>query len=412
MNNTASLSSIFTPHVSTTSTWDEFRKTLLTFDRCNRKTKTVTANGLDYFINDFWTARQRQAHRIHEISYRGCFKAELPEFFIAGLTAPGAVVFDPFMGRGTTVIQAALMDRQPIGNDSNPVCPMLVQPRLNPPQLAEIVSRLAQIPAGPTPPENVDLLTFFHPDTLHRINDLRSWFIDRQQNKQLDHIDEWIRMIALNRLTGHSSGFFSVYTMPPNQAVSAAQQRRLNTKRNLRPLRRDVDGLIVKKSKSLLGTSLSYGNHKAALGNYPAHDAQNIAAASIDLIVTSPPFLDVVDYVADNWLRMWFANISAKQVAITLHKTPPSWTEFVRESFQEFARILKKNAIVAFEVGEVRNGKIQLETLVKQALQDLAFNILGVVVNDQQFTKTANCWGVTNNTKGTNTNRIVLIQRC
>jgi hypothetical protein len=34
-----------------------------------------------------------------------------------------------------------------------------------------------------------------------------------------------------------------------------------------------------------------------------------------------------------------------------------------------------------------------------------------VLVNAQQFTKTANCWGVTNNRRGTNTNRVVVLRR-
>ena len=34
-----------------------------------------------------------------------------------------------------------------------------------------------------------------------------------------------------------------------------------------------------------------------------------------------------------------------------------------------------------------------------------------VLINAQQFTKTANCWGVTNNDKGTNSNRIVLFRK-
>jgi hypothetical protein len=34
-----------------------------------------------------------------------------------------------------------------------------------------------------------------------------------------------------------------------------------------------------------------------------------------------------------------------------------------------------------------------------------------VVINDQRFTKTANCWGVDNNSKGTNTNRIVVFRK-
>jgi len=37
--------------------------------------------------------------------------------------------------------------------------------------------------------------------------------------------------------------------------------------------------------------------------------------------------------------------------------------------------------------------------------------MLGVMVNQQEFTKTANCWGVSNNAGGTNTNRIVLARR-
>ena len=43
-----------------------------------------------------------------------------------------------------------------------------------------------------------------------------------------DNIDRWIRMVATNRLTGHSPGFFSVYTLPPNQAASQNSQIKIN----------------------------------------------------------------------------------------------------------------------------------------------------------------------------------------
>jgi hypothetical protein len=33
------------------------------------------------------------------------------------------------------------------------------------------------------------------------------------------------------------------------------------------------------------------------------------------------------------------------------------------------------------------------------------------MINAQNFTKTANCWGVDNNKGGTNTNRIVVMRR-
>ena len=112
-------------------------------------------NGLRYFINEFWTSGQRQAHSIHEISYRACFKPQLPDFFISRLTQPGDPVYDPFSGRGTTAIQAALLGRRPIANDINPLGAMLVRPRLHPPSINEVRARLASIDFGrampPTP---------------------------------------------------------------------------------------------------------------------------------------------------------------------------------------------------------------------------------------------------------------------
>ena len=75
------------------------------------------------------------------------------------------------------------------------------------------------------------------------------------------------------------------------------------------------------------------------------------------------------------------------------------------------ARVVAPGGHVAFEVGEVRGGKILLERLVWRALEGLPFERLFVLVNQQAFTKTSNCWGVGNNVKGTNTNRVVVARR-
>jgi hypothetical protein len=131
----------------------------------------------------------------------------------------------------------------------------------------------------------------------------------------------------------------------------------------------------------------------------------------VALTVTSPPFLDVVQYAHDNWLRCWFAGIDLDRVDIAMHRTPEAWSTMVREVLAEQARIVRSGGHVAFEVGEVRGGSVLLEQLVWQAAEGLPFERLAVLVNQQAFTKTANCWGVTNNTSGTNTNRIVLLRR-
>ena len=367
--------------------------------------------GVPFYINEFWTARQRQAHALHEISYRACFKPQLPAFFIERLTAPGDCVYDPFMGRGTTPIQAALMGRRAIGNDINPLSTLLARPRLAPPTLAAIAERLARIDWRGASGGDAELLAFYHPDTLAQIQALRAYLLERQRREALDGVDDWIRMVAINRLTGHSPGFFSVYSLPPNQAVSVASQQRINQRRGQTPPRRDVADLILRKSRALLKDGAPPAGADGRFLSQPAERTPQIAAGSVDLVVTSPPFLDVVDYAGDNWLRNWFAGLDPAQAPITRAAQPPAWRAFVAAVFGELARVVRPGGHVAFEVGEVRAGQIALEDLVLQALNGLPFEPLGVVVNAQTFTKTANCWGVDNNAKGTNSNRIVLARR-
>ncbi len=367
---------------------------------------------IPYLVNEFWTAGQRQAHSLHEVSYRACFKPQLPEFFIKRLTKAGDAVYDPFMGRGTTLVQAALMGRRPVGNDVNPLSVILARPRLTPPSILAIGRRLDAIAWAGSEDGPPDLLAFYSPATLRKICTLRRWFIAHAPlDGAPDPVDDWIRMVAINRLTGHSPGFFSVYTLPPNQAVSAQSQRKINERRGLTPPDRDIKRLILKKSASLLSDGPMPPHPAAVLITGTAQATPAIESGSVQLVVTSPPFLDIVQYAEDNWLRSWFAGIDTAAVHIAQHRTEAAWQGMVRDTLAELARVVRPGGHVAFEVGEVRNGKVLLERLVWDAADGLPFDRLCVMLNQQEFTKTANCWGVGNNAKGTNTNRIVVLRR-
>ena len=382
------------------------------FTEFGRPSVQLWERHIPYLVNEFWTSGQRQAHSIHEISYRACFKPQLPEFFIKRLTQPRDAVHDPFMGRGTTPVQAALMGRRPIGNDVNPLSVLLTRPRLAPPEPGEVARRLEQVRWDGGVPDHPDLLAFYSPRTLRHICALRSWLLERAPlHRDPDPVDDWIRMVAINRLTGHSPGFFSVYTLPPNQAVSAQSQRKINEQRGQTPPDRDVKKLILKKTLSLLRDGAMAPHPPPLLTTATAQSTSAIATASVDLVVTSPPFLDIVQYAEDNWLRTWFAGIDATGVAIAQHRTEAGWQDMVRDTLSELARVVRPGGHVAFEVGEVRNGKVLLERLVWDAAEGLPFDRQFVLLNQQAFTKTANCWGVRNNARGTNTNRVVVMRR-
>ncbi|NUN70261.1 MAG: site-specific DNA-methyltransferase [Bacteroidetes bacterium] len=386
------------------------------------KKDSVVLNGVRVprYTNAFWTSRQRQAHSLHEVSYRACFKPQLPRFFIERLTVVGDRVYDPFSGRGTTVLEAALCGRRVAANDVNPLSAILSAPRMNVPSVEAVNARLEAIPVDHTLRSDIPLSMFYHRRTLAELLSLRKYLLAKAKKGTLDDVDRWIRMIATNRLTGHSKGFFSVYTLPPNQAMSAASQRKVNALRRQRPEYRDVKAIILRKSRLLASDATAEEQRKlraaSRSGQFITGDARRTRAlrsVSIALTVTSPPFLDVVQYAQDNWLRCWFNGIDAEAVGsgITMSRTVEDWCSVMQQVFRELYRVTKKGGWVAFEVGEVRNGTVRLEEYVAEMGRTAGFRCEAVMINRQRFTKTANIWGVSNNTKGTNTNRIVLFRK-
>ncbi|HII99594.1 MAG TPA: site-specific DNA-methyltransferase, partial [Methanoregula sp.] len=331
----------------------------------------------------------------------------------------GDLVYDPFSGRGTTVIEAGLCGRNVVANDANPLSRILTEPRFFPPDPAALQKRLDAIPRK-AKTADIDLSMFFHPDTENEIVSLKEYLNDRNEHARMDQIDRWIAMVATNRLTGHSKGFFSVYTLPPNQAVSPQSQQRINRKRNQVPEYRDTHQIVAKKSKSLLrslsgseSSNLTRAGKSALFLTGDARDTPKIQDNTVQLTVTSPPFLDIVQYREDNWLRCWFNNLDRDHIGkgITMARTLDAWCTVMGRVFTELYRITRPGGYVAFEVGEVRKRTIRLDEQVIPLGADAGFTCEAVLINQQVFTKTSNIWGIDNNACGTNTNRIVVFKK-
>jgi len=367
------------------------------------------------YINEFWTSKQRQSNSIHEVSYRACFKAELPRFFIERFTKEWDIVYDPFSWRWTTAIEAWLLWRNFIINDINPLTKIFTYPRYFIPTDKEVEDKLKSIKFEELK-SDIDLSMFYEDKTLSEILSIRKAFLEDPEDLTL----QWIRMVATTRLTGHSAWYFSVYTLPPNQAVSAERQIIINQNRNQAPEYRDTKKIILKKSKSLkkdltpeLIEKLKTAWKNGMFLQRNAWDTPEIKDESVSLIVTSPPFMDVIDYAWDNWLRCWFNWYDAKEIwkTIVTARTLKLWCEFMENVFKELYRVTKQWWCVAFEVWEVKQGKINLDEYIVWIWLWVGFKCEGVLINSQEFTKTANIWWVSNNSKGTNTNRIVLFSK-
>lgn len=367
---------------------------------------------------EFWTRKQRQMHSLHyAISYRASFKPELPEYCIRNYSCPGDIVADPFCGRGTTALQANLLGRAAWSNDISPLATAITYAKTKPVPLSEVASFLDTIDWQ----RQVDfyapeLAPFYHPDTLREL-----YILKRELDNNHTGVACFVRLLALSRLHGHSSGFFSAYSMP-QLSVSPKAQQRINKKRGVKPEYREVAPRIKTKAKAVLRDNKLTEIRAAARGNrYSTGNARNLRewpSAAADLVVTSPPFLNTVNYLADNWLEHWFLDISSDSVHQGLVQTASIslWAEFMLGVLQEIARILRKDGYCIIEVGEVlyRKKVVNLDELLLQLLyqhQEIPLQPEKVLIHVQDFTKLAHCFSVTNNKKGTNTHRLLVLQK-
>lgn len=372
-------------------------------------------------FDEFWTAKQRQMHSLHyAISYRASFKPELPDFFIRKFTKPGDIVGDPFGGRGTTALQAALLGRYGVSNDVNPLSERVSLPKVRPVTPEAIEQRLSEIsldmPRDLSKEEDMEM--FYHPETYREILNLMDYLKTHR-----DDVDRFIEMVAISRLHGHSVGFFSAYSFP-QISIPKANQVKINRTRGMDPDYREIKGRILKKAKAILKDGdldaiRRYGV-KSQMTTGDSRDLSQWKDNSVKLVVTSPPFLNQVDYIQDSWIEMWFCGIDKSCVEDKIVQTGDleKWIQFISDTLSELHRVLVPGGVVAMEVGEVRyQGQLlNLDETVVSLTGSKRYNagqfkVHEVYVQSQEFTKLANCFKVKNNVLGTNTNRIVLMEK-
>ncbi len=189
------------------------------------------------------------------------------------------------------------MGRNVAGNDVNPLSLCSPDPGCLSPNLADVQQRLSCIPVNSSLRASSDLSMFFTPRPEAEIVSLRNYLTQESNKKRRMRWTsgyEWWQPTGLR----HSVNFFSGYTLPPNQAISAEKQKMLNIKHGKTPGYKNVKSIILKKSGDLLrnisdeeSSRLRKAGEKAILLNTDARHANTLPDNSVSLTITSPPSL-------------------------------------------------------------------------------------------------------------------------
>ncbi len=305
--------------------------------------------------------------------------AMFPESFahqqIVAHSAPGDWVFDPFCGRGTTILEALLSGRQAVGSDINPVAVCVSRAKAVRPTIESTQDRLSKLKLAfgsvdrdALECERNQLPGFFrrafHHETLRELLFLRS-----QLAWRTCRTDGFLAALAVGSLHGEmdkSSAYFS-NQMPRTICLKPEYSLRYWRTNNLFPRRKHVFTMLHEKSQLRLGSMPD----DCGEGSVISSDARQVGASlpslggQVRLVLTSPPYLNVTRYEEDQWLRLWFLGGEPQPTYGRVsrddrHGSVDRYWLFIQESWQGIAPLLQNGGRLVVRLGAIGLSSEQL----------------------------------------------------
>lgn len=279
----------------------------------------------------------------------------------------GDWVFDPFCGRGTTILESLLLGRKSAGSDINPVAVCVSRAKADRPSLNEVLKRIDNLQehyAETTPVHweqvRLSLPAFFRraffPTTLREILFLRATLDWRKSRAEC-----FITALILGSLHGEmdrSKSYFS-NQMPRTICLKPDYSLRYWRRNKLFPKKRKVFEMLRQKAEYRLKEVPDCGK-----GRIKLVDARQTSLRfrnlhdKVALVVTSPPYLKVTRYEEDQWLRLWFLGGDPRPTYGKIskddrHETGRKYWQFLKESWIGLRPLMKDSAKIAIRLGAI-----------------------------------------------------------
>ena len=305
-------------------------------------------------------------HRLHAICpYFAMFPPEFAHRMIRAHSTPGQTILDPFCGRGTTLLEALITERQALALDVNPVAACISSAKARTPPLADLVKTLNDLELEM---EGLDkdhlraekrvLPPFFGRAFYHStLNSLI--FLRNRLNWKVSDIDCFIAALILGSLHGEMdrSGSYFSNQMPRTISTKQAYSLRYWRARDLWPKKRDVFKILTQRARLRLTDSKV--NRRGTVIHGDARYASKALVGfhqRVDLIVTSPPYLNVTNFEEDQWLRLWFLGGEPRPTYGRVSKddrltSPTRYWSFLSEVWKGIGDLLHSRSRIVCRIG-------------------------------------------------------------
>jgi DNA modification methylase len=333
------------------------------------------------------TAPRGWGHPLHKLSqYIGQFPPSLAHFFIRQYSQPGQIVFDPFSGGGTTALESLLAGREAYANDAFNYACTLSRAKARPMGLRDFERYLKRklkeaesMPGNLALLDDPNLLVFYSEKTLDEILRLRAALV-------ADNSDEavFLKGVMCGILHGPSNMFLSLSMKDTVSSTPAYVERYVREHGLIKPERSVFECAMNKATRCL---SAGIPDRKGTILKGDARSV-DLPDERVDFILTSPPYLSVLDYSWNNWLRVWWLgdDRKAEQQKLMRSGVESTYRHFMREVCREMFRLLKPNAACVIVVGDVKkaltNRTVKLinsALLIAEEAREVGFEVDGII---------------------------------
>jgi hypothetical protein len=315
----------------------------------------------------------------------GKLKSGIVRSLITYFTRPGEWVCDPFSGSGVVPLEALLLGRRTLASDLSIYASCLTKAKLSAPATLESAKRRAESMIRFVEMHRDDydhrsvskwVRSFFHPGTLDEI--LAAFDYCKK------HGDSFLAACLCGILHHQRPGFlsFPASHMVPYLRTSLFPRSEYPELYEYRSLAERIRSKIERAYRRPPDVSWNRSDYKVY-----KRDARRLPfnAASVDLVLTSPPYYGTLDYARDNRLRLWFLGVRDwhaldKQLKYDGH----AYERHMRTCLKEMYRVLRPSRYCVLIVGEVqRNGKTKDTGAVLGAMATEASFSVECVVEDE-----------------------------
>lgn len=382
----------------------------------------------DEFATPWAHLGQRWGHPWHAMcSYLGTFPASLARAIISMLSSPGDCVMDPFSGRGTTLLEARLLGREALVSDLNPMAIALSRAKnadvgleqvlVEIEQLRSTYDRVMYLPEAHVQPD--DILLIYSPETLAQLCYLRRKLVKSNTDVRAFLLGALLGVMHGAERQDGSSAYASI-SMPNTFSMSPNYVRRFVETKQLNRIGRDVFEILAAKCERLFKEPAPTGSKGIVIPFDAKRLAQNPEFAEyhgrVKLVVTSPPYLGVVNYAKQNWIRNWLlqpAEYYGGEANLDDDLTLPAWLDFIEATIEQLKKFLSPDGVLVLVIGDVSKANrshINLARHLIQRLQhDKVFSYVGAFDDHiGHDIKTTRIWKDTRG-KATAVDRIVVL---